>query len=173
MPDHRPTGSRSRMGRNLAVIGAGVAACAAVGSLLTDPDGSWYEKLKKPSWQPPKAAFPIVWTSLYAIITVSAARTVTALEAQGRHAEASGFKRELASNLMLNAGWSGLFFRAHNLPAATAGAAALAASSAKLARRAASVGAGPALGLGLYAAWCAFATALSGAVAELNRDDQE
>lgn len=172
MPDHRPTGNRSRMGRNLAVIGAGVAACAAAGSLLTDPDGSWYQKLTKPSWQPPKAAFPIVWTSLYAVIALSAARTVTDLEAQGRHAEASGFKRELTSNLLLNAGWSGLFFRAHNLPAATAGAAALAASSAKLARRAGSVGSAPAVGLGVYAAWCAFATALSGKLAELNPDDR-
>ena len=127
MPDHQPT-HRSRGRRNLAVIGAAVAACATVGSLLTDARGAWYEKLKKPSWQPPSAAFPIVWTSLYAIIAISAARVVTQLEAQGRDAEASGFKRALASNLLLNAGWSGLFFRAHNLPVATAGAAALAAS---------------------------------------------
>ncbi len=170
MPDHQPT-RRSRGRRNLAVISAAVAACATVGSLLTDARGAWYEKLKKPSWQPPSAAFPIVWTSLYAIIAISAARVVTQLEAQGRDAEASGFKRALASNLLLNAGWSGLFFRAHNLPVATAGAAALAASSAKLASRAASVSSGAALGLGAYAAWCAFATALSNKLAALNPED--
>ena len=57
--------------------------------------------------------------------------------------------------------------------AATIGAAALAASSGKLARRAASVGTAPALGLGAYAAWCAFATALSAKVAALNPDDPD
>lgn len=172
MPEDRPTAHRSRGRRNLAVIGAGVAACAAAGSLLTDPRSAWYERLKKPSWQPPRAAFPIVWTSLYAIIAVSAATVVTRLEAQGRVDEASGFRRELAANLVLNAGWSGLFFRARNLPLATAGAAALASSSARLAKRASSVGSGPALGLAAYAAWCGFATALSGKVAALNPDDE-
>lgn len=171
MPEHRSTAHRARARRNLAVIGAGVAACAAVGSLLTDARGPWYEKLKKPSWQPPRAAFPIVWTSLYAIIAVSAATVVTRLEAQGREAEASSFKRALTANLVLNAGWSGLFFRAHNLPAATAGAAALASSAGRLARRAATVGSAPALGFGVYAAWCAFAAALSGKVAALNPDE--
>ncbi len=172
MPDHQPTRHRSRLGRNLATIGAGVAACAAAGSLLTDARSAWYEKLKKPSWQPPAAAFPIVWTSLYAIVAVSAAKTVTELEAEGRESEASGFRRALTANLLLNAGWTGLFFRAHNLPVATAGAAALAASSAKLARRAGSVSAGAAWGLGAYAVWCAFATALSNKLAALNPEDQ-
>ena len=172
MPDHPAAAHRSRGRGNLATIGAGVAACAVVGSLLADAGSAWYQRLKKPSWQPPAAAFPIVWTSLYAVIAVSAARTVTRLEAQGRDGEASDFKREVATNLVLNAGWSGLFFRAHNLPAATIGAAALAASSGKLARRAASVGTGPALGLGAYAAWCTFATALSAKVAALNPDDE-
>ena len=172
MPEHRSNAHRSRGRRNLAVIGAGVAACAAVGSLLTDPRSAWYESLKKPSWQPPRAAFPIVWTSLYAIVAVSSATVVTRLEAQGRDAEASGFRRALATNLVLNAGWSGLFFRARNLPVAAVGASALAASSARLAKRASSVGSGPTLGLAAYAAWCAFATVLSGKIAVLNPDDE-
>ncbi|MFT4293805.1 MAG: TspO/MBR family protein [Micropruina sp.] len=171
MPHSQPA-HRSRGRRNLAVIGAGVAACATVGSLLTDPQSSWYQRLKKPSWQPPNAALPIVWTSLYAIVAVSAARAVTRLETQGRDAEASGFRRELTKNLLLNAGWCGLFFRAHNLPVSTAGAAALAASSAKLALRAGSVSKASALGLGAYTAWCTFATALSAKLAALNPDDE-
>lgn len=28
--------------------------------------GEWYETLRKPSWTPPKWAFPVVWTLLYA-----------------------------------------------------------------------------------------------------------
>ncbi|MFT3860795.1 TspO/MBR family protein [Micropruina sp.] len=172
MPEHQQNQAPSSGRRNFAVIGAGVAACAAIGSLLSDPRSTWYENLKKPSWQPPRAAFPIVWTSLYAIVAVSAATTVTRLESAGRGAEASGFRRALATNLLLNAGWSGLFFRGQNLPIATIGAAVLASSSAGLAKRASAVGPGPALGLAGYAAWCAFATALSGTVAALNPEDE-
>ena len=71
-------------------------------------------------------------------------------------------------NLALNAGWSGLFFRSKNPPLATAGAAALAASSADLPRRGAKAGPGKAIGLGAYAAWCTFATALSAQIVRLN-----
>ncbi len=173
MPHPSSKSETSRRRRTFAAIGAGVAACATVGSLLTDARSTWYERLKKPSWQPPRAAFPIVWTSLYALVAVSASTAVSRMEAEGRAAEASGFKRALATNLILNAGWCGLFFRARNLPAATVGAAALAESSAGLARRAASTGAGPALGLGAYAAWCGFATALSSSLATLNPTDDE
>ena len=173
MPHPSSKSETSRRRRTFAAIGAGVAACATVGSLLTDARSTWYERLKKPSWQPPRAAFPIVWTSLYAIVAVSASTAVSRMEAEGRAAEASGFKRALATNLILNAGWCGLFFRARNLPAATVGAAALAGSSAGLARRAAATGAGPALGLGAYAAWCGFATALSSSLATLNPTDDE
>ncbi|MDG5493294.1 MULTISPECIES: TspO/MBR family protein [Azospirillaceae] len=30
--------------------------------------GDWYESLQKPAWTPPKWAFPVVWTLLYAAI---------------------------------------------------------------------------------------------------------
>ena len=48
------------------------------------------------------------------------------------------------------------------------GAAALAASSADLTRRGAKAGPGKAIGLGAYAAWCTFATALSAQIVRLN-----
>lgn len=52
---------------------------------------------------------------------------------------------------------------------ATVTALALTASSADLARRAAVVRPLYGLTLAPYAAWCAFATALSGSIHELNR----
>lgn len=158
-----------RWGRTLLKVGAAVVACAAVGSVLTTPTTDWYARLRKPSWQPPPAAFPLVWTTLYALITVAATATSADLEEAGRDEDAAAFRRALWINLVLNAGWSGLFFRAHNLPLATAGAAALAASSADLARRGAKAGPGKALAFGAYAGWCTFATALSGTIARLNR----
>lgn len=33
--------------------------------------GTWYVSLKKPFWNPPNLAFPIVWTLLYTMIGVS------------------------------------------------------------------------------------------------------
>lgn len=158
-----------RWGRTLARVGAGVVVTAVAGSLLTDPNSAWYRGLRKPAWQPPAIAFPVVWTGLYALITVAATATSADLEERGRDAEAADFRRALALNLVLNAGWSGLFFRARNLPLATAGAAVLAGSSVDLARRGASTGPGKGAALGAYAAWCMFATALSAAVARRNR----
>lgn len=145
---------------------AGVATCAAAGSALSDPGSAWYRSLRKPAWQPPPVAFPVVWTTLYATIAAASAATLADLAAHPR--DAAAFRRALAGNLVLNTAWSGLFFRARTLPLATVGAAALAASAADLARRAAPTGVSRALALGAYAAWCGFATVLSGTVARLN-----
>ncbi|AQP45337.1 tryptophan-rich sensory protein [Tessaracoccus flavus] len=157
-----------RWSRTLFKVGAGVAATAVAGSLLTAPDSAWYRRLRKPVFQPPPVAFPVVWTALYALITVAGTATIADLHEDDRADEAQGFGRALAANLVLNAAWSGLFFRAKNPPLATAGAAVLAASSADLSRRAASAGEGKAAAFGAYAAWCTFATLLSAAVARLN-----
>ena len=89
--------------------------------------------------------------------------------AQGHDEEAEQFERALAANLALNAGWSGVFFRAHAPVPAAVVAGLLALSSADLARRAAPSGPGKRLALGLYAAWCTFATVLSTGVAIRNR----
>ena len=48
------------------------AAAAATGSVFLP--GKWYQSLKKPSWTPPKKAFPIVWTALYVISAIAATR---------------------------------------------------------------------------------------------------
>nr|NLD41137.1 NAD(P)H-binding protein [Actinomycetales bacterium] len=158
-----------RWRRTVARVGAGVAACAVAGSLLTDPNSRWFRGIRKPSWQPPPVAFPVVWTGLYGLIMVASASAIADLEEEGKHAEAAAYGRALAVNLALNSTWSGLFFRAHNPPLAAAGAAVLAVSSVDLARRGGEAGGGKALALGAYAAWCTFATALSTEIARLNR----
>ncbi|MFT3876169.1 MAG: TspO/MBR family protein [Propioniciclava sp.] len=163
------TNKRPGWGVTLAKVGAGVTACAVVGSLLTEPEGSWYQSLTKPAFQPPNWAFPVAWTSLYAIIAITSTAVIHDLRRQGRDDEASAYAKALAVNLTLNAGWSGLFFRANNTWLSAVGAAALTAFSVDLARRGLKTGP-KALGLVAYAGWCAFATVLSASIAVLNPD---
>ncbi|PRC45358.1 TspO protein, partial [Mycobacterium sp. ITM-2017-0098] len=75
----------------------------------------------------------------------------------------------LAANLVLNAGWSWVFFNRRKLGPAAALAGALTVSSADLARRAASVNAPAGAALAPYPLWCAFATVLSTRIWLLNR----
>ncbi len=155
--------------RNAAFATGLVAAAAVGGSVATDPDGQWYARLKKPDWQPPSSAFPVVWTSLYAGIAITSTLVLNELERRGEAEAAADYRRKLAVNLTLNGLWSWLFFRSHNLGAATAGAAALAASSSGLAKAGGRVRGRYGLSLLPYAAWTSFATVLAGTIWSLNR----
>src|SRR5436305_15169904 len=88
-----------------------VAATAVAGGLATDPRSPWYTSLRKPPWQPPPPAYGLVWTPLYADLAVTSARALDGLAA-GRREERVGYRAALAANLVLNAGWNVLFFRA-------------------------------------------------------------
>jgi translocator protein len=113
-----------------------VAAAAGVGSVASRASASsWYSRLSKPSYVPPNAVFPVAWTSLYTDIATTSAAAIDRLRAAGRHEEARNYIVALSVNLILNAGWSWLFFKYHKLGVSTVGAAVLAASSADLTRR--------------------------------------
>ena len=155
--------------RTLRRTAAVVGSAAVAGSLLTDPGSRWYRGLDLPRWQPPTWAFPAVWTTLYATTTIASTATIAELREADKEQEATAYERALAANMVLNAGWSGLFFRAHRPRVAAVECAALAVSSADLARRAAPGGSVRAGVLGAYAAWCGFATALTTAIARRNR----
>jgi len=145
-----------------------VGSAAAVGSILTAPNSPWYHRLDKPSWQPPPAAFPIVWTALYASTAVATSLASADLAESDRADRSRALERALVVNMVLNAGWTGLFFRARRPWLATVECALLTASSVDLARRAGAAGRGKATSIGLYAGWCLFATTLSGAIARRN-----
>lgn len=142
---------------------AATLATAVAGGLATDPDSRWFRRLDKPAWYPPPATFGVVWTGLYAGIAWAAGEVLDRSDTQRR-----AFAQALAVNLALNAGWTPLFFRAHRPWTATAECAALALSSADLVLRAARVSTPAAAVLAPYAAWTAFATGLSGAIARRN-----
>jgi tryptophan-rich sensory protein len=154
----------------LAATTLSVGATSGIGSIASQPRITrWYSRLRKPSYVPPNGVFPVAWITLYADIAVTSATAIDRLRAAGRDKEARNYVVALAANLILNAGWSWLFFKYQKLGASAIGAAVLAASSADLARRTAA--ADPRAGAALvpYPLWCAFATVMSGHVWVLNR----
>jgi tryptophan-rich sensory protein len=154
----------------LAKTGAAALTTAVVGGLASRPaQSAWYASLRKPSFQPPRQAFPIVWPILYADIAAVSANAIDSLTEQGRRDEAKTFTGLLALNLVLNGSWSWLFFNQRKLGTSAIAAGALAASSADLTRRAVAVNGASAAPLGLYPLWCGFATALSTRIWILNR----
>ncbi|MPQ98738.1 tryptophan-rich sensory protein [Modestobacter sp. I12A-02628] len=153
------TSTRDRTAAAALCVGA-----AVTGGLATDADSRWFRGLDLPSWYPPPQTFGIVWTALYAGIAWSGGEVLA--RSSGR--ERAGFARAYGANLALNTAWTPLFFRAHRPWAATVESAALTVSTVDLVRRAARVSRPAAAALVPYAAWTAFATVLSGAIARRN-----
>ncbi|MDX1964269.1 MAG: TspO/MBR family protein [Pirellulales bacterium] len=93
-------------------LGGWLVVCLAVGfagSQLTTPQiGTWYATLNKPSFNPPNWVFGPVWTTLYVLMAVSAARISSKFGWRGAVVELAVFLAQLGLNLL----WSGLFFAA-------------------------------------------------------------
>lgn len=88
------------------IVFIGLNFAAALSGAFFSP-GAWYEKLEKPSWQPPNWAFPVVWTVLYILNAVAGWIVWEAVGVAG-----AGFFALVVYvvSLVLNAGWSALFF---------------------------------------------------------------
>jgi len=156
--------------RTLLPTAAAVTATALVGGLASRPaQSTWYRSLRKPPYQPPRQAFPIVWPVLYAVIATVSSNALDEMTRRGQETERRHYVAALAVNLVLNASWSWLFFNQRRLGTSAVAAAALATSSSDLTRRAVAAQGMRALPLGLYAAWCTFATVLSSHIWFLNR----
>src|SRR3954447_6009472 len=152
--------------RNRLLAAAGppaAAAAAAVGTLATEPGSGWFRRLDKPAWYPPAQTFGIVWTGLYTALGWAAGEVLSRDPARR-----GAFARASAANLVLNAGWTPLFFRAHRPWAAAVESAVLTASTVDLVRRAAPVSRPAAAALVPYAVWTAFAAAPTVAIARRN-----
>ncbi|MFC4061684.1 TspO/MBR family protein [Planomonospora corallina] len=151
-------------GSTLARALLAVSAAAAVGSIATKPASLWYRRLRKPSWQPPSEAFGLIWTPLYGLIAIGAARVLDRRQGADRTAFAARF----AANLVLNAGWSLAFFRGRSPRLALAEISALNASNVDLVRQAWATDRTAGAVLLPYTAWTLFATALNTSIVRLN-----
>lgn len=81
-------------------------AIGAVAGLLTSLGMSAYEAVEKPALTPPPIVFPIVWTILYALMGVSAARIWLSEESGERARGLRLYGVQLAMNFL----WSIFFF---------------------------------------------------------------
>jgi tryptophan-rich sensory protein len=83
-----------------------VNVAAASSGAIFKP-GRWYDALAKPSWNPPRWAFPVAWTVIFGFIAVAGA---VAWDSGGGFAGAPAAMGLYFLQLALNAGWSGVFF---------------------------------------------------------------
>lgn len=93
------------------IVSLGICLVAAgLGSMITRPAlPGWYDALRKPRWTPPDSTFPTVWTLLFALMGVAA---WVVWKQPGAPPEA--VRLALAfffMQLLLNVGWSFVFFR--------------------------------------------------------------
>jgi tryptophan-rich sensory protein len=137
---------------------------AALGATVTDL-GPWYQALAKPAWNPPDGIFPIGWTAIYALITVSA---ITAWRAARTAAQAEWVIGLFGLNGFLNISWSILFFRFQRPDWAFWEVTLLWLSILAIIVYVARFSRSAALLLVPYLAWVSFAAALNWAVVTLN-----
>ena len=146
---------------------AGTVAVGAVPAVFVVQNlEPWYAGLKKPTWSPPNNIFAPVWSTLYALIGFSCARTL------GNVFHGSAPQPALAVYLVqavLNLSWAPTFFGAHRLRLGFFVSSALLASAAAMTvvfGRAS--GALSACLLAPYLAWLTFATGLNLRLWQLN-----
>jgi benzodiazapine receptor len=109
---------RASLGRQALGLFAFVAACLAIGAIggavTSISVGTWYQELRKPSFNPPDWIFGPVWTFLYIAMAVAAWRVWRRYCLIGARPALGLF----AVQLLLNLGWSVLFFGFQQIGAA-------------------------------------------------------
>ena len=174
-PDDSPTGRGSRLRQAAAWAGAaGIYGAAqslsawAAEHAQSRGTRSQYERLERPSFAPPGAVFPIVWSGLN-LTTATSAWYVW--RAPGRGPLASPRREALtwwALALIIRSGYTPLAFGGRRLWAATADSVLLFAVMTRYAFLARRIDRPAALFAAFEVAWTGFASVLSAAVAAKN-----
>ncbi len=126
----------------------------------------WYRTIDRPEWNPPDWVFGPVWTTLYLMMGVALVQVVRS--DRDRVARQIGLGL-FALQLVLNFGWSWIFFTNHDLGGALLEIVALLFAIAATIAVFARVRRSAAALLVPYLAWTAFATVLTAKIWQLNR----
>ncbi|MEL6238142.1 MAG: TspO/MBR family protein [Pseudomonadota bacterium] len=145
-----------------ATLAAGLVA--SLGATVTDL-GPWYQALEKPAWTPGDGIFPIVWTFVYALITIAG---ITAWRAAPTAVAAQNVVGLFALNAFLNISWSILFFRLQRPDWAMVEVVFLALSILAMMGYCRRFSPKASLLLVPYLAWVSLSGALNRAIVELN-----
>lgn len=98
------------MSSTVSLVGFFILCFGAASSGAMFRPGAWYEALKKPSWTPPNWMFPVVWTILFVMMAFSGW-----LIWEAQKMAAWPILALYVGHLVLNAGWSFLFFKQRRL----------------------------------------------------------
>ncbi len=149
------------------LVPVAVFAAAFIGGRFTSSSlESWYKTLKFPSFVPPGSVIGIVWTVLFILLAIA---MLLYLQKAPDDSRRTLVLLVFFSNLILNVGWSYLFFYQHLVGLAVFEAGILALSVVLLILFVWPVSALAACLLIPYAAWVSFATFLTYSIWVLNK----
>ena len=139
------------------ILGGTVGTPAVIKATQT-----WYRRIPLPSWTPPDRVFAPVWTTLYAMMGIAAARVSATLGVR------SAPILHFFAHFVVNLAWAPVFFGLQKLRFALYMNFALILSLAVLIAQYAAVSGPAGLLLVPYMAWLLFATKLNAAICDLN-----
>ena len=124
----------------------------------------WFDRLEKPSFMPPGAAFGIVWPILYALLGIALAMVLAEPPSKQKRTGLILFFAQMVPNFA----WSPLFFALHDISLAKWVIFVMAALAAAAARQFFHVRKAAGLLMIPYLAWLVFAATLNAAIEALN-----
>jgi translocator protein len=156
-------------------LGAAPLVAGTIVGLATNSGGTdWYRGLSKPSWTPPDAVFGPVWSVLYllmgtaSVLVARAGRTLPKYASEVAQPSTDRALGAFAVQLVLNLGWSVLFFGLRRPRAAGVELVALWAGIAATVIAFARVPLAAGLLLLPYLAWTSFAGLLNAEIIRRN-----
>lgn len=138
---------------------ASCGASAATGAMFQP--GAWYQGLRKPVWTPPSFVFPLVWTTLYILMSWAAMRVA---QLPGTGLALGLFAAQIAFNVL----WTPVFFGLQRMRAALGVMAALWVSVAATTGAFFMADATAGWLFAPYLLWVSIAAALNASVLRLN-----
>lgn len=147
------------------VIVLAVAAVALIGGYFSSMNRDWYDKLNYPPLKPPNWAFPVAWNIIFTLSIISTALIWNTRPHTSRTGLVIGL---LVLNGVINVVWSVLFFGSMLILPAVVDAGLLCLSVIAIMIAAWPISRWASMLLIPYAAWTAFATALTWTIWRLN-----